>query len=129
NLRLHRDLAAERLIENSAELCTVQKLRELLSKLEPEGEDPETFWKLCEGSGYDARVRWTSACKDGRFDVGLIDQTCSSLEIAAGEVKRGQSRGMTSTAPSGESYATDPLGKSLQQQLIQRLREHLEARL
>lgn len=123
NRRLAHDLAAARLIASADKSATVGWLREALSQVTVDGEDPESFWKLGEEQGYEVQVTWNLGSDQGHFDVELADSTqrAESLEAPA--------------PPSAESpatfhaYANDPWGSSLREKLIHGLRESVEKQL
>jgi amino acid adenylation domain-containing protein len=130
NRRLSRDLAAMRLIESSDESFEVEKLRELLSQRNVDGEDPEDFYKFGEAHGYTVRVSWALGCEDGSYDVELVNPTCTNEARMEAHGTRGSLFQQTSTIKIGRKvYANNPWERSLHQQLVPRLREFLTAKV
>ena len=127
NRRLSHDLAVSRIIDDTEESCTADKLQDLLSEMEMAGEDPETFWKLGENYGYEVRTSWTLGCDDGRFDVQLIDRKRAIDCVTAQNPGHPQST-QTTRGP-GELYTNDPSGRRMQQMLAPILRDYLKKML
>ena len=128
NRRLFRDLEATKLVSSSGELTTVLQLRELLEQTSPRGEDPESFIKLGEAAGFEARVTWSLGAHDGSFDVEWIDPRRAPSSVDPCGVEVGATNAPL-TEGQLKAYASDPWGKSLEQLLIPGLRAYLEARL
>jgi amino acid adenylation domain-containing protein/thioester reductase-like protein len=129
NRRLCRDLAAERLIDRSQSSQQVEALQEALNQQESEGQDPELFWELGDAHGYETRVSWNVGCKDGTFDVDLTDRLCAVVEMPVPELDAYQAERSAATREREGSYANDPWGYHLKQQLVPRLRDYLRAKL
>ena len=124
NRRLSYDIKATELIERSMPSRRVGELRDELQSIPLGGEDPEDFWEAGESAGYEVNVSWSLRKNDGSFDVEWIDRR--HVRETAAEVSPGAS--LAPTVPP-RSYANDPLGRSLQRQFIQELREFLESTL
>jgi amino acid adenylation domain-containing protein len=125
NRRLFRDVTAVRLIQESGPGCTADALRNTLEQLEPEGETPESFWQLGEAQGYDVRVTWELGRDDGRFDVEFVDR----VALPTQEVVAPLPWPIGPAIPCDASYANDPLGSALKQQLVSQVRFYLEEKL
>jgi amino acid adenylation domain-containing protein len=122
NRRLARDIAAAALIDTLSGDSSAGDLRQLLSKSEIAGEDPEAFWTLAEASGYDAKMTVNAGPVLGCFDVLLWNRKGRRPDVAP-RVEVAAPRG------SLNRYATDPLAASLDQQLAGQLRTYLRNRL
>jgi len=128
NRRLSRDAAAAALVSSSQQSASVEELRKQLDTVSLEGEDPDLFWNLGEAHGYEVRVGWNLSCDDGRFDVEWIDPVRIGEKMPSRPADSNPVRS-TPNNLSAHTYATDPWGRRLQQQLVSQLRERLSATL
>ena len=129
NSRLHRDVAATKLIESGERPLTAAMLRDSVRRLDRTGEDPESLWELGERCGYDVRLSWMPGSASGEFaadffdrDSGAPDSTVPQPESPASErseLEPGRSR----------RYANDPLEKALKLKLVGQLRNYLKEKL
>jgi amino acid adenylation domain-containing protein len=132
NRRLSGDLAAADLVERyEGSRRTAAELRSLRDSGSLEGEDPETFWKLGEATGYEVTVTWTPDARRGEFDVHLVRQASRREEPSLSEIgdRAWESESAAGLLGQRSAYATDPWGKNLQRQLIANLRGFLERAL
>jgi amino acid adenylation domain-containing protein len=128
NGRLSRDLAAADLIARSEDSRTVQSLRDELDQMRHEGEQPEAFWRLGESLGYEVFVGWDPESKNGELTVELREQSATEPEHPARPAEPPPAQyAMSPLEPS--SYANDPWGWTLQQQLAPQVREFLKERI
>ena len=128
NRRLSRDAAATALVSSSEQSATIEELRKQLDAVSLEGEDLEPFWDLGEAHGYQVRVGWSLSSDDGRLDVEWLDPARSGEKIFSPPVDSNSARS-TPSDRSARTYATDPWGRRLQQQLVSQLRERLNETL
>ena len=129
NRRLYRDIAAAKLVDTADESTTVERLREQLSQTESSGEDPEEFWRIGEAYGFNVRIGWQLGGDVGLFDVEWSARTPVDGEVTFCESKDCQLEQVVSNTEVRYHYANDPWGRSLQRQIVPRLREFLEERL
>jgi amino acid adenylation domain-containing protein len=119
NARIAVEAATKRMIESSDPRLEVNAARRELSELRVDALDPQEFWALHGTSGYEVAVM---PGKGECFDVQLLDRgRCADARVGTFEPPR-------EPKPWSE-YANDPLGNASCQQLIPRLREHLQSRL
>src|SRR5581483_6293516 len=129
NRRIAADIAAAQLVESSRESWTAGDVRKSLEGRAFSGEDPEEFWRLGERYGYEVRVSWSAGSDDGRFDVALIDPRPMRTVIGQNEAQEEQHPTQALSRRQLLAYVNDPLGRSVGQQLIPKLREHLKETL
>jgi amino acid adenylation domain-containing protein len=123
NLRLVRDLAAQRLIETSEDRMEAAALRRQVSELVLDAVDPESLYRLAQRHHFDVQVSWGFHNSKEFFDVCFIDLKRVAFLPRMPINKSCESPEIWST------YANDPLDTSFRQQLIPCLREYIKGRL
>lgn len=111
NVRVAADLAAVRALWSADDRRLVKDIRAQGADEDAVGTDPETFWKLADGSGHDVRVGCSPGSTEGRFDVALVDRRHS---LAAPELRRQADDPATTD---DRPVATDPMAAAFMQQL------------
>jgi acyl carrier protein len=156
NARLVREVAAARLIAGSEKRVTVEKLREQLLDVGEEGVWPEQIHRWASERGYRASVgaagEWGELLEVRLRDRRLRAEEAQEVEAAAEPEGReaaepegreaAEPEGREAAEPEGREaaepaereedwgqYATDPLLRSLKQQLSVQLRSELQESL
>ncbi|WP_257792759.1 MULTISPECIES: non-ribosomal peptide synthetase [Sorangium] len=83
----------------------------------PRGCDPERFWELADGAGYDCHIDFSFDADDGRYDVLIARRSDSAQRPAL--LRPAVARGL-------RRYANDPLAAHASRALSLLLRRHLE---
>ena len=123
NSRVAADLAAVRALWSADDRQLVNDIKAQGTVDAAAGSDPETFWKLTDGSGHDVRVGCSPGSTEGRFDVAFVDRRYS---VAAPELRREADR--PATTDEGP-VATDPMAAAFMQQLGLELADVLRSQL
>jgi len=129
NKRLSHDLAGVRYLDSADASDTVGKIRDTLNKEEVEGVDPETFWKVGEGSGFDVQVRWSIEQTDGRYDVEFIDRRYAQRDPVQHQGEHSKSLPRVWKSDHARLYANDPWGRTVQDKLASELQDYLKGKL
>ncbi len=131
NARLETENQIANWLINAAPMETVGQLRQILSKPQSEGIDPDKLWKLSEELPYDVEISWGNAHTEGCYDVlfkaharfndqsiaCFASQFTTNLSFAAFNLHH-------------ESlYANNPLHQKLSRNIVPQLRHRLQTQL
>ena len=124
NVRLTRDIAAQRLIETSDELLEAGVVRYQLDELQISGSDPDTFWEWGQKYDYDVQVCWGATDLPECFEVQFVDRAYVAQAL----------RTVWPSAPialkeARPAYANDPSEEAFRRRLVSGLRERLKRQL
>jgi amino acid adenylation domain-containing protein len=102
----------------TGKINTVGQFRKTLSKLKPDGIEPEDLWHLSEELPYDVEISWAAANKQGCYDVLFKPRSHTGnvqLPLAQSQFSK-----------SWSDYANNPLQSKLSRKLIPHLRQFLQ---
>jgi amino acid adenylation domain-containing protein len=131
NARVLDDVRAWKLLGDEAGVATAGDLRLALREQPSDGMDPEVFWRLGEGLGYEVKIGWSHSGGPEAFDVTFrrrdLAAPTKNGKLAHSTGGAAASNGKPSRrVESWQRYTNDPLRGLLTRQLVPNLRKRLE---
>jgi amino acid adenylation domain-containing protein/non-ribosomal peptide synthase protein (TIGR01720 family) len=127
NARVARDVRAVELLNSSGPPLTVGALRSALADDDTEAVDPEEWWQLGQGAGFDVRIRPVPGSA-ARFDAAFIRRS-DPMAVAPEPYAPTWARGAPGRANVIRHYANNPFKGLLADELVPQLRGILAQRL
>jgi len=126
NARVQAEIKTLKWLHNSDEEGTVSNLREVLSKREHEGVDPEDLWDLCRDLPYTVDISWPDFSSDGSYDVVFRRRITTGTDVPDSLIPS-----FTGTVhlKSWDAYSNNPLHGKFIQKLVPQLRGFLQQKL